>query len=136
MTIRRLSFSDIPRVISLHKDTIQSPGSRIGTTYLSGFYHLFLRKDQIFSCFVALDDSSIVGVISGSLDVGKAQKFMMSLRIDWRIVAATAWSLLRTHVMLKQLYDSSLVRDYVHRRNLAMQGVTGSLLSLAIDKRS
>lgn len=109
MDIRQLKPSDISNVSVLHMRTLPSSTARIGNPYLKELYKT-LDKNL---CFVAVDHSTIVGVITATVDLAKTQKKIVHLLFSPRIILTIFLALIKRRVTLTELTRRMITENQI-----------------------
>jgi ribosomal protein S18 acetylase RimI-like enzyme len=108
VALRRMESDDMESVISLHRSAFwDSFNSRLGAHHLSRLYDV-MSHDPNCLVLVARNHTTLVGVVSATVDVDQLRKKFMA-RLSLREKAALA---------LRILFNPRLLFNFIHERAL------------------
>jgi len=75
--IKKLTYSDIPQVVKIHRDELHGFMSELGEKFLAKFYKVSLDIPEIFT-LVEIENEQVLGFVTGTIRVKGLYKEVIS----------------------------------------------------------
>lgn len=129
MDIRKIKKTDVPFISALHIQTLPTVVARIGNPYLSKLYYTLLKDIGL----VAIDDGSIIGVITATKNLKKTQQNVHRLLFH----PTTLWTIGKAIVLRRVTIGSLFERMAAQTEILSLFPYPyAAILTFFVDKKN
>lgn len=123
--------ADIREVSRLHKRNLESPGSKIGYSYLANLYEVLLSDSKRNVCLVAQEGNEIIGSVSATVDLPATNEQLSRRLVSLKVIMAVIVAILSRRLSMFEL----LARFRFERKVISKFGKRfGMVMTLFVDK--
>ncbi|MBI4065020.1 GNAT family N-acetyltransferase [Candidatus Gottesmanbacteria bacterium] len=103
--IRHMNLTDVAIVSTIHVRVLPTTIARIGNQYLSWIYTELLRDPSLHVALIAYSGSTILGVITATVDLHRTQHQLQKILIRPGIIWNVGRALLHHHITIPEIVE-------------------------------
>ena len=112
--IRAMNVSDIKDISAIHSAVLPTATARSGTAVLDAFYTTLLQSPKYQFAFVAEQDGSVVGAITGTLDSHRTSRMLSRTLVHPKVLISVIRSLIRGSISIREIIERKNTENALH----------------------